>query len=57
MHEFARRFFVRCTQIQEAYLDGMFFELGCIWPKIGRKSRYKGDSKRTFIKRITPNSI
>ncbi len=47
--DFARRFFVRCAQIQEAYLDGTLIKFMCIWPKISRKSRYKSDSESTSL--------
>ena len=45
--DFARRFFVRCAQIYEAYLDGTLIEFVCIWQKISCKSRYKGESEST----------
>jgi len=46
--DFARRFFVRCAQIHEAYLDDTLIKFVCIWRKISRKSRYKRDSESTF---------
>ena len=45
--DFARRFFVRSAQIQEAYLDGMMIKFVCIWRKISRKSRHKRESEST----------
>ncbi len=45
MPDFARRFFVRRAQIQEAYLDGILIKFACIWQKINHKSRYKRDSE------------
>ena len=45
--DFARRFFDRCAQIYEAYLDGTLIEFVCIWQKISRKSRYKRESEST----------
>ena len=47
--DFARRFFVSCTQISEAYAVRTLIKLGCDWQKIGRKSRCRKDSESTFI--------
>ncbi len=52
MPDFARRFFARCAQIYEAYLDGTLIEFVCIWQKISRKSRYKRDSESTYKARV-----
>ena len=49
MPDSARRFFVKCAQIYEAYLDGTLIKFACIWRKISCKSRYKRDSDSTFI--------
>ncbi len=46
--DFERRFFVRCAQIYEAYLDSMLIKFVCIWRKNSGKSRYKRDSESTF---------
>ena len=47
--DFTRKFFVRCAQIYEVYLDGMLIRFVCIWRKISRKSRYKREPESTLI--------
>ena len=47
---FARRFFVRYTQIQKVYLYGTLLQFVYIWPKIGRKNRNFENSESTFEK-------
>ena len=45
--DFARRFFVSCAQIFEAYAVRTLIKFGCGWRKIGRKSRCMKDSEST----------
>lgn len=54
--DFAKRFFVRCTQIYEAYLDGTLIKFVCIWRKISRKSRHKEDSESTSYLKLPHES-
>ena len=46
--DFARRFFVSCAQISEAYAVRTLMKFGCDWRKIGRKSECRKDSESTF---------
>ena len=45
--DFARRFFVSCAQISEAYAVRTLMKFGGDWQKIGRKSRCRKDSEST----------
>ena len=45
--DFARRFFVSCTQISEAYAVRTLMKFGCNWRKIGRKGKCRKDSEST----------
>ena len=45
--DFARRFFVSCAQISEAYAVRTLMKFGCDWRKIGRKGKCRKDSERT----------
>ena len=47
--DFARRFFVSCAQIFEAYAVRTLIKFGCGWRKIGRKSRCMKDSESTYL--------
>ena len=47
--DFARRFFVSCAQIFEAYAVRTLIKFGCDWRKIGRKGRCMKDSERTVL--------
>ncbi len=49
MHDFTRKFFVKCTQIYEVYLDGTLIKFVCIWQKISCKSRYKRDFREYIL--------
>ena len=46
--DFARRFFVSCAQIFEAYAVRTVIKFGCDWRKIGRKGKCMKDSESTF---------
>ena len=46
--DFARKFFVSCAQIFEAYAVRTLIKFGCDWRKIGRKSRCRKDSESTL---------
>ncbi len=46
--DFARRFFVSCAQIFEAYAVRTLIKFGCDWRKISRKGRCMKDSERTL---------
>ena len=45
--DFARRFFVSCAPISEAYAVRTLMKFGCDWRKIGHKGRCSKDSERT----------
>jgi 16S rRNA processing protein RimM len=45
--DFARRFFVSCAQIFEAYAVRTLIKFGCDWRKIGRKGKCMKDSEST----------
>ena len=47
--DFARRFFVSCAQIFEAYAVRTLIKFGCDWRKIGRKGKCMKDSESTFL--------
>lgn len=47
--DFARRFFVSCAQIFEAYAVRTLIKFGCDWRKIGRKGKCMKDSESTLI--------
>ena len=47
--DFARRFFVSCTQISEAYAVRTLMKFGGNWRKIGRKGKCRKDSESTFF--------
>mgnify|MGYP007007663683 CR=1 FL=1 len=46
--DFARRFFVSCAQIFEAYAVRTLIKFGCDWRKIGRKGKCMKDSRVHF---------
>ena len=46
--DFARRFFVSCAQIFEAYAVRTLIKFGCDWRKIGRKGKCMKDSESTY---------
>ena len=46
--DFARRFFVSCAQIFEAYAVRTLMKFGCDWRKISHKSKCKNDSESTL---------
>ena len=45
--DFARRFFVGCAQIFEAYAVRTVIKFGCDWRKIDRKGKCMKDSEST----------
>ena len=45
--DFARRFFVNCAQISEAYAVRTSMKFGGNWRKIGRKGKCMKDSEST----------
>ena len=47
--DFARRFFVNCAQISEAYAVRTLMKFGCNWRKIGRKGKCRKDSESTYL--------
>ena len=47
--DFARRFFVSCAQISEAYAVRTLTKFGCNWQKIGRKGKCRKDSESTLF--------
>ena len=47
--DFAKRFFVNCVQISEAYAVRTLMKFGCNWRKIGRKGKCRKDSESTYL--------
>ena len=55
--DFARRFFVSCAQISEAYAVRTLMKFGCNWRKIGRKGKCRKDSESTCCYFLHKNSL
>ncbi len=48
MSDFAKRFYVRGTQIYQGYMDPILISFVCNGQQIGYKIRNTGDSKGTY---------